>query len=318
MAVRTMAVSAAAVFIAVGVSGCEPAPPPPTFTVTSALPGGDADPGDGVCDTGAPLHACTLAAAMEEANAQGQGLVLIPGTDATVYPAITATVTGAVTLRSIPTDEGRTVGISEGTIHVPQGSSLSLEGIEVYDGSVTVDGVLAATRFGAPTVQVGRTGTALLTNSVLLASDEAALVNQGRALLRFTTVVLFDGAGGVVTSGSGVTQLGATAILATEADSETCVGTSPQSEGYNAVTDGACSLGDPTDDEAFGLIEPTAMFPEAGSPLVDTVPDGVLGCGTIFTTDGRGHPDLRPSDGDGDLVAACDTGAFERMALPDE
>ena len=122
----------------------------------------------------------------------------------------------------------------------------------------------------------------------------------------------------MATIGSGETHLGATAILATGSGGQTCLGTSPQSDGYNAVSDGACSLGEPTDDEAFGLVDPVAIFPAEDSALVDTVPLGVLGCGTVVTTDGRGQPGIRPFDGDSDSVSACDTGAYERTTSPPE
>ena len=179
--VRTAAALVSAMLVVVGMTACQPAPPPPAFTVTSSLAGSDADPGDGVCETGAPLYACTLPAAVEEANALGRGLVLIPGTDATFYPALHTTITGEVTLRSVPSDDGRTVGIAEGTIEVPEDSILGLEGIEIHHGSVSVDGRLLTHRFGVPSVIVAPTGLALISNSVLLPSDEPALVNAGRA-----------------------------------------------------------------------------------------------------------------------------------------
>ncbi len=48
----------------------------------------------------------------------------------------------------------------------------------------------------------------------------------------------------------------------------------------------------------------------AGSPLIDAVPVGTLGCGTEVLDDLAGV--ARPQDGDGDTVAACDIGARER------
>ena len=51
-------------------------------------------------------------------------------------------------------------------------------------------------------------------------------------------------------------------------------------------------------------------FPNEGSPRIDAIPAGTLGSGTTLVSDIRGFP--RPTDGDGDGVAACDIGAWER------
>src|ERR1700730_16554158 len=68
-----LALSVLIALLAAGFAGGAPFPAPPpkgfglAFTVNSTGDGGDANPGDGLCDTGA--GECTLRAAIEEANA---------------------------------------------------------------------------------------------------------------------------------------------------------------------------------------------------------------------------------------------------------
>jgi hypothetical protein len=49
---------------------------------------------------------------------------------------------------------------------------------------------------------------------------------------------------------------------------------------------------------------------QALSPALDAIPTSTNGCGITFTTDQRGAD--RPLDGNGDLTAACDIGAYEK------
>jgi hypothetical protein len=49
---------------------------------------------------------------------------------------------------------------------------------------------------------------------------------------------------------------------------------------------------------------------QLGSPAIDLIPVGTNGCGSTLTTDQRGIS--RPQDGDGNGLALCDIGAFEK------
>ena len=63
------------------VTACEPPPPRLDLTVTSDAPGADDDPGDGLCASAAAAGACTLPAAIDEANTapSGADVTLPPG-----------------------------------------------------------------------------------------------------------------------------------------------------------------------------------------------------------------------------------------------
>src|SRR5258706_16390693 len=51
---------------------------PPTFTINSVADAVDANPGDGVCETAAGNHVCTLRAAVMEASYFSGAMVVIP------------------------------------------------------------------------------------------------------------------------------------------------------------------------------------------------------------------------------------------------
>lgn len=302
-------VLAVAALAATVTTACEPAPPPPTFEVDSFLAGPDIDPGDGQCLTAA--GSCTVQAAVQEVDALGGGVVLVPANDSTSYGGFDATITGNVTVRAVADGSAGSATILDTTFTVASGGGLVLESIELA-GNVVVDGGLVAHRVAIRSIEVGPTGAAVVSNALLLPGEDPALVNHGRAVLQYTTVALWDGGGGLVTFGDGETLIGATAVLGSAgASSVTCYGTSPTSLGYNAVTDGACALTGLGDQQ--GIPEPDGFqpLPAPGSPLIDAVPDGALGCGTSVTTDARGLIGPRPVDGDGDATAACDIGAYE-------
>ena len=53
--------------------------------------------------------------------------------------------------------------------------------------------------------------------------------------------------------------------------------------------------------------------PQVGSPVIDTIPNGINGCGVApFNVDQRGT--ARPTDSNSDTVAACEKGAVEVLA----
>lgn len=293
-----------------GATGCEPPPPVPTFQVDNFGPGSDTAPGDGVCEAAGPGSGCSLQAAVDEANAHTQAIVVAPGDANTAYAPITATITGKVTIRAQGTSEGNSLSIPAATLEVAVGGVLNLDGVDVESGTLRVDGVLVGHRIAVRALDVGASGQVFVTNGALIPTGEApALINAGHVWLRFTTVALFAGSGGLATVGEGETNIGATAILASSSFATTCHGTPPVSAGYNAVSNNGCSL------SGVGDIQnapPGDLFyPPAGSPQIDAIESGVLGCGTTVTTDGRGFPATRPVDGSGTGAARCDIGAFE-------
>lgn len=308
--VRTLAM-AVVVFTVAVTTACKPAPPPPTFHVDTFESGPDRDPGDGECRTDADR--CTLRAAVEEADALGRGVVLVPGHDTRSYEGFDVTITGSVTVEAHDLGHGTSAYLTGGTITVAQGATLNVEAIEVGGGRLEVHGALFANRLGIPELAVGPTGGAGIFNSVFIPSVEPAIVNEGRVILQYSTIALWSDAGGLVTLDGGETHIAATAVLATDPDHDaTCWGRPPLSGGHNAVTNDLCVLDGPGDLEDVEPIPRDTLLPEPGSALIDAIPTGTLGCGTTVVTDARGSAAPRPTDGNHDGTAACDIGAFER------
>jgi hypothetical protein len=105
-----------------GLVACDPRIPP-TLTVTSTATGGDATPGDGVCEATGGAGDCTLPAAVDEANALGRAAISVP---AGAYEGMDLTVTGDVRLnQGAPAD----VVLGEVDITVADGGALVAEGL---------------------------------------------------------------------------------------------------------------------------------------------------------------------------------------------
>jgi hypothetical protein len=92
------------------------------------------------------------------------------------------------------------------------------------------------------------------------------------------------------------------------------------SQGYNLEDGDTCNFDEVTDlvntDPLLGSLQdnggPTWTHALVlGSPAIDPIPVGTNGCGNILTTDQRGIS--RPQDGDGNGLAQCDIGAFEKI-----
>jgi uncharacterized repeat protein (TIGR01451 family) len=163
-------------------------------------------------------------------------------------------------------------------------------------------------------------GTVTLTNSTISGNSEV-----GSALGGFGGGI--DNASGSVTltnstvsgntasrSGGGIAISDSVTVASSIVSGNTganCAGT-VTTGGYNLDSDGTCGLTAATDknnvDPQLGPLQanggPTeTMAPASTSPVVDLIPKGTNGCGTVIETDQRGV--LRPQG------AGCDTGAYE-------
>jgi hypothetical protein len=189
-----------------GLVACDPKPP--TLTVTSNATGGDASPGDGVCEASAGAGDCTLPAAVDEANALGRAAVSVP---AGAYEGMDLTVTGDVRLNlGAPAD----VVLGDVDITVAAGGTLRAEGLrtrvtdpppegsnqpgthpvtlsvagELYLARSTIASIGASVEGGLPTdktLVVAPGGRAVLNTSVLVGGQHA-VVNDG-ALTSFAS-----------------------------------------------------------------------------------------------------------------------------------
>jgi CSLREA domain-containing protein len=122
-----------------------------------------------------------------------------------------------------------------------------------------------------------------------------------------------DRAGGVKVAGGTVTVI---ATIIADNTTFNCVGTVTDG-GYNIDDGTTCGLSaatgskPSTDPQLGSLVDNggstnTHALP-AGSPAIDAIPNGTIGCGTTVTADQRGT--TRPQG------SACDIGAFEFVAL---
>lgn len=309
---------AATATLAVG-AACEPPPPPPLFVVGSPHDLPDAAPGDGLCDAGSG-QGCTLRAAVDEANAQGRGDIVVPGGsyrfDTPVEVTGALRITGETHLVLI---EGAYATPSD--VHVAAGGALTVEDAELWL-QVTVDGAFVAQQValtpevGIP-LAIGPTGTAGLQNSrVGTVSGEDAVVNAGRLAVDYSQV------GGTfafrftrIDLGALVTQPGGATWVRSSWLPSGCVGDVPTSLGSNADGGATCGLDGPGDVSDAPPVIPSGtdrvLPPEV---LLDAIPSGELGCGTTMTTDVNGT--ARPTDTDADGTAACEIGAIELTEVP--
>jgi hypothetical protein len=278
----------------------------PTFHVDATDEASDSDPGDGVCATDADT--CTLQAAVEEADALGRGDVLVPPDE---YEVGSIRVAGEVTVRvdapGDPTAFATVIG--DPVIIVDEGGSLVLRSLDV-DGWAWANGTLVLDRSAlSKQINAMPTGTTILSGSFV----GAGVVASGPVIVLSSTLVGGLGQRAITFAGGDVT-LGGAALLAGDGgpacqqepeDDEV----DPVSIAPNHASDATCGLTGPGDvnGSADDGGEP---FPNEGSPRIDAIPVGTLGCGTSLVSDIRGFP--RPTDGDGDGVAACDIGAWER------
>ncbi len=312
---RTVIAALTAVASAAVTTACEPPPPPPTLTVTTSTNGSDAAPGDGVCETVSGGAVCSLEAAIQEANALGAAIVVVPANTYTPNPI---SVSGTVTLRH-PGDGPGQAYLYATDLVVETGGRLDLVGVNVNGGTVEAYGVLTVNRAvleaalsgGEPALTVHPGGSALLVNTSITGYlGDHAVQNDGSLVAAYSTLVKYSG--GSVFGNSGSATLIANSLVAAGTGQVVCSGTQPVSLGYNEATDLSCALGAVGDVSGpDATIGPSAYMPDAGDSALDAVPVGAAGCGTTVLHDIRGTGGPRPRDGNGDGTPACDRGMRE-------
>lgn len=288
-------------------TACEPAPPRVAMRAVPDATGPDARPGDGTCAT--DEGRCSLQAAIDEANSQPRAHVDVADG---VYPATTLIVTGDVEI----VGESTSGDLSSSEVRVAEGAVLRLRALSL--GSLEVDGIVIADRvgFGFPdtdgphpaNVAVGPTGRAVLSDVHLVAWLQDGVRNEGQLTLRYATLWSGNASNGIdgviTTTGAGRTNLGAVVFLGSpDGDMDpACVGTPPESAGWNLSYDRTCGLTGPGDIEG---VSETDFDAEDGSPRIDAVPIGELACAEEPSGIFLGH---RALDDDGDGIVACDIG----------
>lgn len=300
----TLAVAALAM---VGTAACDPLPPA-SFLVNSVAEAGDAHPGDGLCEVTSGDGQCTLLAAVEEGNALGRADIVLPDTDQDVtYPLGPVTVTGRLTITGPALrPDGPTSAISLASLHVAPEGALTLDRIGAWrspgaaDAAVTADGALVVRRAAlfVPVV-VTEAGQATLLQAALAPTEPAvALTVRGTATVLYTTMLGADAYPAIDVGPAAQVAIGASQIRHWGTDA--CAGPALTSLGHNVSAGSSCGLAGPGD---------VVSDPFSDEAAVDLVPAGVLGCGTDITADAYGR--VRPHDGDGNGIAACDAGPVE-------
>ncbi len=281
------------------------AAPAKTFTTTYAF-GPDTDPGDGVCAVAG--GGCSFQAAMEEAVALRKGTIIARGPG-----GYTGSIRGAITVTGIATGDRQYLSMEQVTVE--KGATFTVRRVYL-DGWMTVRGRVNVDRaglMGMRRFKVDPSGVATITSSLVATSrDSAALTNNGRLSLVYTTVTSGAAPRMIQTGSTGTTTLQATNLIGKKGVGQACAGTKPVSQGYNLSYDGTCRLNHPTDLGIYVPL-PNELGPE-GTVRVDAVPAGEAGCGTTVTTDFGGA--VRPFDGDGDGTTACDIGYRELGSRP--
>ena len=164
----------------------------------------------------------------------------------------------------------------------------------------------------------GRAGGGLL----VVANGGAAGANVVYSTLVGNTAAA--GGGGIHTSAAngGVASVRLSAVIVTNGNGAgpDCARPSGSiiSTGFNLAGDGTCFLNQGSDLPASPALllplapaapdKPATHALRVGSPALDRIPRGGLGCGTAISTDQRGAPRPQPTG------SRCDIGAFERQA----
>ncbi|MCB0988258.1 MAG: hypothetical protein KDB09_10885 [Acidimicrobiales bacterium] len=252
-------------------TACDPPPPRLQIRVTSDGVGRDAAPGDRRCATEADGQLCTLAAAIDEANASPTGAdIALPNLDEELppgegtgpepsryYSSVEAVITGDVRITG---DHGtRVSGLH---LTVAGGAKLvmtqirPMEGIEQpiwlqVDGTLLVEqSIIEANAWplGAlPALNVTASGSAIVIDSILTSDNPAGAVLNAGTLVAIRASIApsqlcfsgqptcFGSSTAINTTGSGQTHLAGSAALIVgvdPADQARCAGNVPVSHGF--------------------------------------------------------------------------------------
>jgi CSLREA domain-containing protein len=326
-----------------------------TFTVTHDGEAVDSDLGDGVCqDQGGDPGDCSLRSAVQEANNHygADTIDFDPSVDVVTFTRAGSSedlsATGDLDLLDSVTIDGGAAGVTidaadlDRVVHTPTYSDFTLRRLRLTNGtppssgqgihgggglkaeaallganpkagssvtvdSVTIDNNVAVDGAG---IYVNEHATVAVVNSTLSSNTTEGIRSYGMTTIQNSTFAGNPGAGvyevlnsltltGSVLSGNGFQ----------------CGGT-PQSGGYNLVSDATCNAlgtGDVqnVDAELGGLVaadgsQLRSYLPDATSAAVDAIPAGSAGCGTTVGVDQHGV--ARPANG------ACEKGAAEFLS----
>lgn len=303
--VRSVVLGGVVVLTAGVLAGCE-LPPPVEHVVTSGGDGGDAVPGDGVCEAVVGGGDCTLRAAIEEANVGGgpmrirlapgvvvepgealpaiAGLVELDGAGATLRGRTLHHGAGLLTIRDLTVEGVRRTGGCGGGIE-SAGGALSLVGVVLRDNRVAGPGAAGG--------GVCASGRLSIVGSHI--ADNAA---NGR-----------DASGGGVRAGGDLVVLGSTI-------SGNAVGGGPGSRGAGVATNGglldvvvstvsgnrgAVALDAP---DATGRLLATTVTGNVGGDGALRAGPGLVATGSIVDAEEAAcAPNGAPSSGGGNVVS---------------
>ena len=328
-------------------TACDPPPPRLAILVNSDGTGDDDSPGDGVCASAASNGACTLTAAISEANASptGADIELPPLENDPVLPPFEysgpdLTVTGDVRVIGgygtrlgnvhITVAAGARLSVSRirPTEYTSHPVSFRVEGTLVLDQAFVEHNEFLSGADPRPVLEVTATGTAVLHESILVSDHStAAVVNSGVLVAVWSSVApiqicptdqpgCFGTDVAVHTAGDGRTDLSGTATHTVgpwQTSLARCTGTPPVSHGYVHLEQ-PCG-GTPAAGDSNGAAGVSYDFSthdltlSTGSPLIDAVPLSEPLCADA-TVDVFGV--TRGLDGDADGIGACEIGARER------
>lgn len=197
-------------------------------------------------------------------------------------------------------------------------------GLRNYEGAITLTRTTIAANHADFGGAIDNLGALTLDNSTLSGN----IAQYGGGLRNYTTGTVILTASTIAynsasAAGDGIDNLGTVnlrySLIANNTPGHDCTGTGLfHDKDYNLDSDGSCGLtatgSRPNTDPRLGPLAdnggPTqtqALLP--GSPAIDAIP--AAQCATA--TDQRGE--TRPQDGDGNRVADCDIGAFEKEAI---
>ena len=306
MRVAMIAVASVALL---AMAACEPLPARLQLVVATQTNGADDNPGDGACTSAAAGGACTLQAALDEANTAADGAdVMVP---AGTYGGFDPTITGDVSILGTP---GGTI-VSPMRITVAAGGHLSIDwlsgGVEGEAGALALDvsgspavdhSLLFAydvpAYAGTNPLMVREGGSVVVSNSKLTTAGVAVLANAGKVVVTNTAILQgYRWGVAVSTLATGETHAAATGMeinLVTALPA--CGGPGPViSHGYMIGSSCPAMIPSPAD-------------LSSGSSGIDVIPLGDPLCDTtVLAINGV----QRGIDGDGDGIGGCDFGPAE-------